>query len=56
MAKLNTDTRKKLLTKDFAEPKERAYPVEDRLALATPRLEQVKPLMPGGCRRRKSAK
>jgi hypothetical protein len=37
MAKLNTDTRKKLLTKDFAEPKERAYPVEDRLALATPR-------------------
>jgi hypothetical protein len=30
MAKLNTDTRNKLLTKDFAEPQKRAYPVEDK--------------------------
>jgi hypothetical protein len=30
MAKLNTDARKKLVTKDFAEPKKRAYPVEDK--------------------------
>lgn len=30
MAKLNTDARKKLSTKDFAEPKKRAFPVEDK--------------------------
>jgi hypothetical protein len=30
MAKLNTVARNKLPTKDFAEPKKRAYPVEDK--------------------------
>jgi hypothetical protein len=30
MAKLNTHARKKIPTKDFAEPKKRAYPVEDK--------------------------
>jgi hypothetical protein len=29
MAKLNTDARNKLPAKDFAEPKKRAYPIED---------------------------
>jgi hypothetical protein len=30
MAKLDTDDRKKLPAKDFAEPEKRAYPVEDK--------------------------
>jgi hypothetical protein len=30
MAKLNTDVRKKLPATAFAEPKKRAYPVEDK--------------------------
>ena len=30
MAKLNTKSRDKLPTKDFAEPKARAYPIEDK--------------------------
>jgi hypothetical protein len=30
MAKLETATRNKLPTKDFAEPEKRAYPVEDK--------------------------
>jgi hypothetical protein len=30
MTKLSTDARKKLPAKDFAEPRERAYPVEDK--------------------------
>jgi hypothetical protein len=30
MAKLNTEDRGKLPTNDFAEPKKRAYPVEDK--------------------------
>jgi len=30
MAKLNTVARNKLLAQDFAEPKKRAYPVEDK--------------------------
>ena len=30
MAELNTDARKKLPAKDFAEPKKRAYPIEDK--------------------------
>jgi hypothetical protein len=30
MPKLNTEGRKELPTKDFAEPKKRAYPVEDK--------------------------
>jgi hypothetical protein len=30
MAKLNTDARKKLPARDFAEAKKRAYPVEDK--------------------------
>jgi hypothetical protein len=29
MAKLNTDARNKLPARDFAEPKKRAYPIED---------------------------
>jgi hypothetical protein len=30
MAEFNTDARKKLPAKDFAEPKKRAYPIEDK--------------------------
>jgi hypothetical protein len=30
MAKLNTEDRRKLPANDFAEPKKRAYPVEDK--------------------------
>jgi hypothetical protein len=30
MAKLNTSARKRLSAEDFAEPKKRAYPVEDK--------------------------
>jgi len=30
MAELDTDDRKKLPAKDFAEPKKRAYPIEDK--------------------------
>ncbi len=30
MAKLDTDDRKKLPVKDFAEPGKRAYPIEDK--------------------------
>jgi hypothetical protein len=30
MAKLSTKSRDKLPAKDFAEPKERAYPIEDK--------------------------
>jgi hypothetical protein len=30
MAELNTDARKKLPAKDFAEPKKRAYPIEGK--------------------------
>lgn len=30
MAKLDTDARKKLPAKDFAEPEKRAYPIEDK--------------------------
>ncbi|MGA9868401.1 MAG: hypothetical protein WBQ75_18400 [Acetobacteraceae bacterium] len=30
MAELDTDERKKLPAKDFAEPKRRAYPIEDK--------------------------
>jgi hypothetical protein len=30
MAKLDTDDRKKLPVKDFAEPKKRGYPIEDK--------------------------
>jgi hypothetical protein len=30
MAKLDTDNRKKLSAQDFAEPKKRAYPIEDK--------------------------
>ncbi len=30
MAELDTDDRKKLSAKDFAEPKKRAYPIEDK--------------------------
>ena len=30
MAKLDSDDRKKIPSKEFAEPKERAYPIEDK--------------------------
>lgn len=30
MAKLSYESRKKLLSKQFAEPKERKYPIEDK--------------------------
>jgi hypothetical protein len=30
MAKISAETRKKIPAKDFAEPKKRAYPIEDK--------------------------
>ena len=54
MTKLNTAGRRRLPANDFAEPKKRAYPVEERLTPATLKLAQAKRRMPVGCRRPRS--
>lgn len=43
MSELSAKARDKLPAKDFAEPDKRAYPIEDRPTLGTPRLAPARP-------------